>query len=73
VTNSRCVVFANSEKLQKQGTTCFQICTAEKQLFQSSYRKTEPFYFSFFFLKAGSESSTKRSQCGTFLKKGLKN
>jgi hypothetical protein len=63
VTNSWCVVFTNSEKLQKQGTTCFQICTTEKQLFQNSYRKAEPFWFSFCFLKAeaGSESWTKRS------------
>jgi hypothetical protein len=51
------------KKLQKQGTTYFQICTTEKQIFQSSCRKAEPLWFTFCFLKAeaGSESSTKHS------------
>jgi hypothetical protein len=43
VTNSRCVVFTNSEKLQKQGTARFQICTTEKQLFKLAAEKLNPF------------------------------
>jgi hypothetical protein len=33
----------NFDKQQKQGTSCFQICTTEKLSFQSRGRKTGPF------------------------------